>query len=66
METTSQKVDIQMVKSVVSTSFPELWLQTEACLSTMVTLLLKNNSNPTALVLLGKASVPNFLILTTK
>ena len=63
METTSQKVDIQQVKSVVSTSFPELWLQTEACLSTMVTLLLKNNSNPTALVLLGKASAGKSTVL---
>ena len=52
----STKVTIDEVKKVVISNFPEYWPMTEACMATVATLLLKNNSNPTALVLIGEPS----------
>src|SRR5580692_3901837 len=59
----STTVNIEGLKSTVIEMFPELWLQTEACLATMATLLLKNNANPTALVLVGQSSAGKTTIL---
>ena len=63
METTPQKVDIQIVKSVVSALFPDYWKQTEACLSVVATLLLEKNANPTSLILIGPPAAGKTTVL---
>ena len=54
---------IENVKQTVKNNFPKLWVPTEACLATITTLLLKNNANPTALVLVGQASTGKTTVL---
>ncbi len=44
---------IQLVRTVVEKHFPSLWPAAEAGLSTCVTLLLEDNSNPVTLILCG-------------
>ena len=54
---------IVSVKNTVSNCFPELWKHTEAALATVATLLLKKNSNPTALVFIGQPSTGKTTVL---
>jgi energy-coupling factor transporter ATP-binding protein EcfA2 len=51
-----QNTEIETLKEAIKRHYPELWPHTEACLATTATLLLKNNVNPTALVLVGQSS----------
>jgi hypothetical protein len=44
------------VRSVVEQHFPKLWAAVDLGLSTAATLLLKDNANPTAVILVGSAS----------
>jgi hypothetical protein len=59
----TKKVTIEEVKSMVKKDFPESWKQAEACLATIATLLLKNNANPTSLVLIGRPSAGKTTVL---
>lgn len=57
---------LEDVKKVVVSYFPKLWRPLEACLSTVATLMIKNNSNPTSIILegvpsSGKGTVLDFL-----
>ena len=53
MVTKNDASSINMVREVVVRYFPALWPAVEAGLSTAATLLLKDNSNPVALILVG-------------
>lgn len=57
------QINIEEVRKVVERNFPTLWLPTEACLASLATLLLKKNSNPTALMLNGVSSSGKSTIL---
>jgi len=48
--------NIEDLKVEVSRHFPRYWIAIEACLVTIATLLLKDNSNPTSLLLIGRPS----------
>ncbi|MDP6495642.1 MAG: hypothetical protein QGI09_09565, partial [Dehalococcoidia bacterium] len=48
--------DLGRVRETVEVHFPTAWPATEASLSAIATLLLKDNYNPTALILEGRAS----------
>lgn len=58
-----ENLNIENVKQVIKNNFPKLWLPTEASFATIATLLLKNNANPTALVLVGQASTGKTTVL---
>lgn len=58
-----ENLNIENVKQIIQNNFPKLWIPTEACLATIATLLLKNNANPTALVLVGQASTGKTTVL---
>jgi hypothetical protein len=47
---------VEMVRQMLDADFPGLWPLVEAGLSTCATLLLKDNSNPSALILVGPSS----------
>ena len=55
--------DIKSLKEIVSQHFPEYWKHIELCLATTATLLLKDNSNPTAIVLIGVPSTGKSTVL---
>ena len=48
--------DIERLKAVIDDHFPKLWTAVDLCLATVATLLLKDNSNPTAVNLVGGPS----------
>ena len=52
----AQTAKIESVQALIQRHFPHLWAAVEAGLSVCATLLLKDNVNPTALILLGPPS----------
>src|SRR2546428_4338176 len=49
----ASSLDLARLRAVVDEHFPEYWGAVEACCATAATLTLKDNANPTALILTG-------------
>ncbi|MDP8215825.1 MAG: hypothetical protein P9L98_00680 [Candidatus Kaelpia imicola] len=60
----NSKINVVLVELEVKKHFPKLWKATEASLATVATLLLKNNANPTSLVLIGPVSSGKSTVLS--
>ncbi len=63
IDVANKNTNIIGVKKIIKECFPLYWKPTEACLATVATLLLKNNANPTSLILIGQASTGKTTVL---
>lgn len=62
-DTLSKVSSLATVRSIVREHFPELWPAVEAALAAIATLLLKDNSNPAAVVFVGPPSSSKTTVL---